>query len=94
MAFNLEKFNVLETPEVIVNIWFSALHVKTCHGNCRIQNYLKLCIEALKMRWMPEWGLFEEIKNKIMANDKSFVNDLNNLCSVHKQYLVDFVNEI
>ena len=91
MSFNLENFNVLETPEVIINIWLSALHVKTCHG---IQNYLKLCIESLKMRWMPGWGSFEEIKNKIAANDKSFVNDLNNFGSVHKQYLVDFVNEI
>ena len=43
---------------------------------------------------MSEWGSFDEIKNKLLANDKSFINDLNNFSSLDKQYLIDFVNEI
>ena len=93
MSFNLESFIVLDTVELIVSIWWSADHVKSC-GTCCIKIYLEFCIEALKTRWMPEWGSFNEIKNKIVVNDKSFINDLNNFSSVHKQYLVDFVNEI
>ena len=93
MSFNLESFNVLDTPELIINIWWSANHVRRC-GNCRIKVYLEFCIESIKARWMLEWGSFEEIKNKIVANDKSFVSDLNNFPSADKQYLIDFVNEI
>ena len=91
--FNLESFEVFEIYELIINIWWSANHVRTC-GNCRIKFYLEFCIESLKARWMLEWGSFEEIKNKIVTNDKSFVSELNNFPSVDKQYLIEFVNEI
>ena len=93
MAFNLESFNVLDTPELIINIWCCGEHVKNCSG-CRIKIYLEFCVESLKTRWMSEWGSFNEIKNKLLANDKSFINDLNNFSSLDKQYLIDFVNEI
>ena len=93
MAFNLESFNVLDVPELIINIWCSSIHVKNC-GGCRIKIYLDFCVESLKTRWMSEWGSFDEIRNKLLANDKSFISDLNNFSSLDKQYLIDFVNEI
>ena len=93
MSFNLESFIVLDTVELIVSIWWSADHVKSC-ATCCIKIYLEFCIETLKTRWMPERASFDEIKNKIMANDKSFVSDLNNFPSADKQYLIGFVNDI
>ena len=93
MSFNLELFNILNTAELIIHIWWSANHVRSC-GNCRIKVYLESCIELIKARWMLEWGSFEEIKSKIVANDKSFVNDLKNFPIADKQYLTEFINEI
>ena len=94
MAFNLESFKVLDIPELIINIWCSGEHIKKCTGDCRIEIYLEFCVESLKTRWMSEWGSFDEIKNKLLANDKTFINDLNNFSTLDKQYLTDFVNEI
>ena len=88
---NREKLDVLDISELVVNIWWCGDHLKLCGGDCRIEFYSELCVESLKNRWQVEWGNFEEIANKIINNDKSFINDFNCL-SADKQLIRDFLH--
>ena len=80
MASSTESFEVLNVPDLVVNIWLCTEHLKTGtrkgKNHSRIEIFCELCVESLKTRWQSEWGNFDEITSKILKNDKNFVNDL------------------
>ena len=85
------KIDTLNITDLIINIWWCGDHIKNC-GNCRVETYSELCVESLKKRWQPEWGNANLVVNKILSNDKKFIDDFNCINTV-RESILDFLQE-
>ena len=96
MSLTIESVGLLNVYDLVCNIWVCKDHIKNCtkdnRGHCRIEIFCGFCVESLKTKWKPEWGVFDEIMVKISENEKSFADDLKH-SFVDKQLVVHFLKD-
>ena len=97
MSLSIESVSQIDPTDLIVNILACGEHIIKCTNenanHCRIEIFGGFCVEALKMKWKTEWGVFDQIICKLLKADKSFTDDLNDSFP-KKDLIADFLKKI
>ena len=83
-------FTELDVPELCINIWSynsNQEHLQKCKI-CK--SYNDLSTHALKKKWRRSWGDCEYFINKLVTNDKFYIN-INKYASANKHEIIDFI---
>ena len=89
LKFSFESFMELDSPNLFINVWSYSDHLNR-YKHCKVcKIYCDYCVEILKKRWRPEWGNFNKIMNKILKNDRRFI-DISKYSSANRHLIIDF----
>ena len=92
LKFSFEDFVVLDTPNLLINIWSYSKHIN--EKNCYICNiYREHCIDIVEIRWKREWGFFDKVIKNIKNNNEDFIN-LSNYSSENRYKIISDLKKI
>ena len=97
MPIIIESMSHVDPVDLIVNILACGEHITKCENenanHTRIEMFSVVCSDALKLKWKTEWGVFNRVICKLVAADKSFMDDLNDSFP-DKHLIADFLKKI
>ena len=97
MSLSIESLSQIDPTDLVVNILACAEHITKCTNenanHCRIEMFCGFSVEALKIKWKTEWGVFDQVICKLLKADKDFTDDLNDSFP-GKHLIADFLKKI
>ena len=93
LKYDLNDFRVLDTPNLIINVWTYSDNLKR-NKLCEIcKKYLEFNLHILEERWREEWGDYDFVMSKIRNNDKSFI-DCSTYSSANRYLIVKLLKKL
>lgn len=93
VKFTQNDFRVIDTPNLIINVWTYSENLKK-NKLCGIcQTYLDFCLNILEERWRKEWGDYNFVMAKLRNNDKSFI-DVSSFSSADRYLIMSYLKKL
>ena len=86
------RFQQLDAPDLITNIWTYSQSKKQLHICDICQTYTELSIQALREKWEEDWGDFQYFVKKLIECDKLYI-DVGKYSNKTKHEIIDFIKK-
>ena len=93
IKYTQNDFRVIDTPNLIINVWTYSENLKK-NKLCQIcQKYLEFCLNILEERWKEEWGDYNFVTAKLRNNDKTFI-DASSFSSENRHLIIKLLKKL